>query len=244
MNIRTKKPDAKTKIALMPTEDVVDSTSRALIDGLAGIASADRKEIVQSISRVFQNIRGGHLLLVFKEEWSEWRKKGLIKDDYQYTEQHRNCLHELLAFLDTDIPDEARFNAIKNIILIAAAEDRSDRDSVLPHQYIKICRELSSEAILVLLTAYERMKLVEKGSLATGQIRLNLWADDVANRSGLIFRELVLHSDDELIAARLLNNHFHGNVSIMKYDRLTTLGFGLCSYIEHYDTLDREESGG
>ena len=85
-------------------------------------------------------------------------EEGSIKDDYQATEQHAECLQELLDFLDQESPDQFRFDALKKILLISATEEHSSRDSVLPQQYMKIVRELGSLELLVIITTYALAK--------------------------------------------------------------------------------------
>jgi hypothetical protein len=51
-----------------------------------------------------------------------------------------------------------RFLTLKKILLVAASETISSRNEVLPHQFIKICKKLTSGEIIVLLTAYKLAK--------------------------------------------------------------------------------------
>jgi len=56
--------------------------------------------------------------------------------------------------LEKVIPDELRFSIIKRVFLVAATESVSDRNSLLPQQYMKICKKLESGEIMVLNATY------------------------------------------------------------------------------------------
>ena len=87
-----------------------------------------------------------------------YRLAGKIKDEYQFSEQAQACLEEILDFLDNDSPDEIRFTVLKKVFMVAATETISDRDSLLPQQYMRLCRGLPSGEILILSTAYKMCK--------------------------------------------------------------------------------------
>lgn len=150
------------------------------------------------------------------KEWQSYREKGRVKEDYQYTEQHQECLQELLDYLDKALPDEITFNLLKNIFLVAATEEVSTRDSLLPQQYIRLCRILSPGAILVLNAAYQIVK--------EGQIKLGVdshsardWCQEIARKSGLDFIELVENYETELIKYNLISDRRHDDRSGISY---------------------------
>lgn len=220
------------------TATVVSTTLESLIEGLTGIATLSKKEAIFSISKIFQNIRASHSLKSFADEWGEFKKKGKIKNDYEGTEQHRNLLHELLRFLDNDIPDERRFSVLKKICLTAATEQVTDRDSLLPDQYMRICKNLSSGAILVLLSTYN---IAEKGQWKDIKHHsARNWIDAVTNESNLVYPELVETYEAELMNYLLLSKRTYGDGSGIypsPHYRLTTLGFELCKYIYEYENV-------
>ena len=122
------------------TSDVLASTIQELTAGLTGLAASDRKELVLSAGRIFQSFRTVGFLGALKAEWEILRERGRIAPNYTKSEQHHACLQELLSFLDEEVPDGIRFNAMKNLFLNAALEDFSDSQSILPHQYMQVCR--------------------------------------------------------------------------------------------------------
>jgi len=218
------------------TSEIVSQTIQNLVQGLTGIASSERKDVILSIGHVLQRLRAGHFLSAFLKEWEEFKEKGKIKDDYQYTEQHYNCFQELLDFLDKDLPDEVRFSVLKKIFLVAASEEDTNRDSCLPVQYMQICRNLKSGEVIILKTVFNIAN--DNDSWAERHWSADDWLEKIAQDSGLKFKELVASYEDELIQKNLISLREHvddSGVSIRPYFRLTSLGYELCKYIELYD---------
>lgn len=127
--------------------------------------------------------------------------EGRIKDDYQATEQHAECLQELLDFLDQESPDQFRSDALKKILLISATEEHSSRDSVLPQQYMRIVRKLGSGELLVLLTTYTS---IARGGWQQEDRGAHHWLREIADASGLRFAELVANHEQKLMETNLL----------------------------------------
>ena len=136
-------------------------------------------------------------------EWNEYCQKGKIDDSYQESEQHFNCLQEMLDFLDNDIPNEIRFSVLKKIFLVAALESVTDRNSLIPYEYMKICRKLSSGEILVLNTTYHIAQ--KKNWTKHSRMNTSVWLTSIAKESGLDTNELVEIHENELMKKRLLN---------------------------------------
>ena len=181
-------------------------------------------------------MRGGQFLSTFAEEWNQYRAKGKVEDDYEFSEQHHVCLQELLEFLDKDSPDETRFKILKQIFLVAASEEVSDRDSLLPQQYMKIARKLSSAEIVLLTTIWimdcdEDINHNKRYSAAE-------WLKEVTIASGLEHIELVETNEQELMDKKLLTPRTHGDgsgVNIKPHFRLSSLGYKLCEFIQVYE---------
>ena len=141
-----------------PTDNVVKQTLEKLLQGLTGIAASSKKEIILSVSNIFQKILAGSRLNSFLTEWNSFVSKGKIKKEYQFSEQHKISLLELLKFLDNDIADEDRFSFIKKIILVSATEKYSSKNDILPQQYIRIVKNLSNVELLILIAAFNASK--------------------------------------------------------------------------------------
>ena len=218
------------------TGNVLSTTLRGLAEGLTGIATSSKKELILSISHIFQKMRGGKFLSVLLEEWNRYKEKGKVKDDYQFTEQHKVCLQELLEFLENDSPDEVRFRVLKQIFLVAASEEVSDRDSFLPQQFMKIARSLSDGEVILLTTIW---KIVHEDAWEHEQnYSAALWLREVTSASGMQHQELVEIHEQKLIDKRLLSPRLYGDrsgVVVSPYYRLTNLGYELCRFIANYE---------
>ncbi|MEC0227925.1 hypothetical protein [Paenibacillus alba] len=190
-----------------------------------------------SVGHFLQRLRSANLFEAFQQEWTVLREKGRVADDYQYTEQFLNNIHEMLNFLEKDIPDEVRFKVLKKIILVAAQETISDRNNLLPGQYIKIAKSMSSAEVNVLFTAY---RMIKENLVNTTQNGANEWLQTVAHHSGLDFPELVEIHENQLIDKKLLIDRTHqdrSGVRLGNYNRLTNLGFSFCEYVSKYDEV-------
>jgi hypothetical protein len=216
------------------TGDIISDTLVCLAEGLTGIAASERKELAFSVGHIFQSLRKGQFLSRFLEEWNAYREKGRIKEDYPKTEQHQSCLQEFLASLDQDCPDEIRFQILKKIFLVAATEKASDRNSLLPYQFLRLCREMTSGEIIVLQAAYNLAN--KQGITKSGNA--SMWLRMIADESGLVHTSLVEIYEEKLMKKYLLTNRVYADrsgVAIEPHFRLTELAYGFCEYIAHYD---------
>ena len=220
------------------TSDIIESTYINLIRGITGLATSDKKGLIFSVSKILQNVRATDLLISFKKEWDSWKDKGTIKDDYSTTEQHLNCLHELLNFLDNDIPDKLRFDILKKILFVAASETISKRDDVLPHQFMQISKNLNSGEFMVLFTAYNLAK--SSDFKFPENLSAHRWAELIAENSPLKYSSLVQLYEDNLIKYKLLYDRMYNDksgIQMSQHLSLTSLGLDFCRYVEQYDNV-------
>lgn len=220
---------------VLSTSDIIDSTIIAVAEGITGIAASDKEQWFLSIGHLLQRIRSGRFLQTLKEEWEDYREQGRVEDDYLLTDQHQECLQELLDFLDQDSPDEIRFTVLMKIFLTSATESISDRNSVLPQQYMKVSRSLSSGEVLILFAAYE---IVKNNKNIDSGMSASVWLADIAKVSGLKYPELVETYETDLIEKNLLTPRTYNDrsgVSVGEHFRLTSLAWDLCQFLEEYD---------
>lgn len=217
------------------TSKILTEIAKGLAEGITGVAASERKDLILSIGHLFQRVRSGRFLRTLMDEWDYYREKGRIKDDYIQTEQHQECLQEMLDFLDKDSPDEVRFSVLKKIFLVAATEMKSMRDSVLPQQYMRLCRGLSAGEILVLSTTYHIAQNDVPKQIDSSAVN---WLAKIAENSGLKYWELVEIHERNLIEKNLLTRREQADrsgVRLGKHYRLTGLGYEICQFIEGYD---------
>jgi len=241
------KKDIQKKDFTDDTESIIKRTLTNLGTGLSGLATSDKKDIILSVGYIFQRMMAGQFLSSFSEEWRHYCEKGRIKDDYHTTAQHNTCLQELLDCLDKDSPDEIRFSVLKQIFLNAATETKSDRNSVLPQQYMCLARSLTSGEILVLRAAYQIVKKKEV-NLTKAKHNIVFSQDLIANESGLRTRELVKIHEIGLIDKRFFISHkmkIPSDILINKeHFCLTDLGWDFCKFLDTPDTNDSAPSPG
>jgi hypothetical protein len=218
------------------TENIIATTLTGLVEGLTGIAASSKKEWILSISHMFQKMRGGQFLSQFLKEWKKYKQKGKVKDDYQFSEQHKACLQELLDFLDKDSPDEVRFKILKQIFLVAASEEVSDRDSFLPLQFMKIARSLTDGEIILLTAIWQIAK--ERNGDYEQHYGAQRWLQEVTDASGMKHQELIEIHEQSLMNKRLVTHRQlsdSSGVKVKPFFRLTNLGYEFCEFIEKYE---------
>jgi hypothetical protein len=86
------------------TSDIIRDSLLTLAEAVTGILASDRKELAFSVGHIFQSLRKGRFLTQFATEWNQYRDKGKIDDTYTNTEQHFECLSELLEFFGQGCP--------------------------------------------------------------------------------------------------------------------------------------------
>ena len=220
--------DAKDK-----TSQLLHETAKSLVEGITGIAASSRTDLILSLSHIFQRARSGNFLNVLLKEWDKYREKGRVKDDYLNTEQHQECLQEMLDFLDRGNPDARRFSILKAIFLGAATESMSSRDSILPQQYMSLCKTLSSGEVIVLNATFALSeRAITPPNSATD------WLDMIAKESGLGSQELVEIHERKLIEKNMLTDRTFADRSGVRngsHLRLTPLAVAICMFIKAFD---------
>ena len=218
------------------TGEVLKNARDSLAAGLTGIMSSDKKDLSLSAGHVFQAFIKGRGVEQVANEWGSLVEKGKIKENYETTSQHRDCLLELLNFLDDDCPDELRFQTLKKIFLVAATETLSDCESFLPYEYMKLCRSMSSGEIITMLAAYSILN--EKKGIPPDNHNFDRnWVASIMNKARLEHRELVGIYKSKLFEKGILLQHsqFGDTLFAGKNNGLTSLGVALCKYIESYE---------
>mgnify|MGYP006295317003 CR=1 FL=1 len=210
--------------------DLLARTVKSVAEGVTGMASSDRRDLILSVGHILQRMRGGKFLSTFKDEWDKYKEKGRISDEFEQSEDNLDCLQELLDFIDKDIPDSRRFEAMKNLYLNIAVHSASDTLDANHQQLMRVCRKLSSGELVVLLTAYKlgsRKTKEEWGSQVASS-----WLGTVANESGL-HAGLVELNEGELIKKGLLFQRVNAGIGLAlgRYFRVTDLGVAVCEWI-------------
>ena len=210
----------------------------ALIELGTGVVSADGKDLLVSLGQFVQRARSDNFTRALLAEIKQWKDRGRVKDNYVRTDQFQTNFQELLDAIDKDLLDEQRFGVLKKILMVACSEKACGRDSVLPHEYMQVCRQLASGELLVLFFAYRATKKADFTEKRTGPA-IN-WLKDIADNSALKHAALVEVHEEGLMARRLLTPRAQDDRSgvLLKNNRLTDLAIGICDFISRYDEIE------
>ncbi len=228
----------KKNLPQKSNSDLFSDTLTNIFAVLTGIAESEKGELIGKIGHVLQYFRSGKVISGLKEEWENLKEKGKIAEDYAQTTQNLNCLHEMLDFLENEIPDEVRIEVLKKIWFTAATEQYSDRNSYLPHEYMQIAKNLKPGEVLVLLSTYEISKSDHWRNDRYGATK---WLNEVSSKSKLEFPELVERHEEGLVEKHLLTDRVYSDRSGIRMTdnfRLTSLGVEICKYIENYENIN------
>ncbi len=206
---------------------------------------AQPQSLIPSLARIAQRIVSVGLTEALSREWKYLVKKGVIKDEF--SPQLNYCILELLNLLESEMPDEGRFQIMKKILFATASETDEERERHTPHAYMKIIKLLSSEEILIINVIYHILKHDQDSIMKlrnTNKGKLHVfhddWLDFIAKRTGLKHRELVVLQEQKLIEKQLISPVIHDEVRVDRNFRLTSLGLGIWEYTDKYDELYRD----
>lgn len=205
---------------------------------------AQPQNLIPSLARIAQRIVAVGFSKTISQEWSYLVKKGAIKDEF--SPHIKYCILEFLNFLESEMPDEERFQIMKKILFVAASESEGEREKRMAHTYMKIIKLLSSEEILIMNAIYsiyknERSKIQDLKNTNNG--RNSVFPDDWLNlislESGLKYKELVVLQEQKLIDKQLILSRISrgGMIRVDENFRLSSLGLGIWEYISKYDKL-------
>jgi hypothetical protein len=227
----------------IPIPDIVPSPQELadLTATVLGFAGGGISEWILSGGRIIGAFWLGRVWKQFLSEIKYFRDKGKIKEDYFKSSQNFENLSEILDYFDKGVPSEQVWDVLKKIYLVAANESVSKRDDILPQQFIRLAKSLTSTEVIVLFTAYR--KSVEVGySRSASYLSIEKWTAEIATNSKLQYTELVSSVLPTLIAKNFIVPTFISGAEYFKEDSyfgLTKLGKSICEYVAKYDVIDK-----
>lgn len=204
----------------------------AIAEGLTGILASDLSAYKLSAGKIVQAFIKGKLFSQLGQELKEYREKGKIKEDYFATNNNQASLLELLQFIDSDIPDEEVFKAMKAIFFKSIARDADEKKEQIGYQLLQICKRLTSLDILVIKTCYGIYKIPHHQYQEVSSY--GEWQTIVAREMGFGLPELIGAQDEKLVSMGLLSERSYSDKSGIKKGqefRLTSLSLTLCDFI-------------
>jgi len=191
-----------------------------------------------------------NLLVQLGEEIKYYHDKKETKENYLSSNKNRESLYELLMFIDEEVPDEERFNAMKSIFLLSISKDATKEDEVLAYEFMQICKKLGSNDILILKAAFDIIsRNFRKGVLKPDLdiTQASSWFKAIARQIGYSISELVEQQEEYLVSLKLITkrqqlpSHSTTKDTFFKseYFRLTPLGYKLCEFITKYEKIKK-----
>lgn len=209
----------------------------AIAEILTGILANSGKlpsPYVLSAGRIVQATIKGNLLTQFGREVESYRKEGRIKEDYFSTNKNQATLLEFLQFIDSDIPDEEVFKALKSIFFCGVECNADEKKEEVSYQLLKLCKKLNSVDILILKVCYDIYLGKNLENVNTGIASFNDWLNIISSKIGYDLPELVSLEDDKLVQLGLLSGRNYpdkSGIHSSKEFRLTKLSIKLCEFI-------------
>lgn len=224
-------------------KNLLSETVENIAAGIVSITSIDRGNLILSASHLVKTMIKGKFLDGLNEEWQKHVSEGRIKLDYKFNPEHYNTLAEMLEYLDNGVPNDKVFDVMKKIFFTSIIEKNVDDQSILPYQFLQITKKLSSAEILVLITIREMHLKGEFETEPNNFSSIQVFFGIIAQKTGLIYKELLELTMDSLCAKKLLPPSFSSNPALRvgnnKEKEPTVLGKAFCEYIEKYDELTK-----
>lgn len=211
------------------------STIAVLITGAYALG---KKGAVLSGLRIFQGALKGKIYKQFSLELNSLIEKGQIPKDYAEKKFGFKSLIELLEFIDSEIPDDDRIKAIKDLFYSINLNSISEGDRLARYQLFQIVKKLNSSQLLLLKTSYKLYlsnELKEKNEHGHDQ-----WLKKVADIIGHNITALIEQDENILMESNLLTKRIYSDKSGINTDngRLTDMGIQLCKLLDiNYSSL-------
>lgn len=201
-------------------------------EAVTGALALGHSDAILVGGRLVQATLKGKLLKQVAREIKVLIEKGRIKEDYANSKYGFKSLVELLEFIDSEVPDEDRLQAVKAMFVAINAVDAKEGEELVNYQLLQISKKLSGGQILVLKATYDIEK--EKAYAGMG-LAADEWLRRIASRLGHNLIALIEQDEAALIRNGLITDRVHADRSgIRDPNRLTDLGFRFCEVLVQY----------
>jgi len=203
-----------------------------IASGLAGAFSGGSSGMILAGGRIVQGALTSNMATQVGKEIQNFVKAGKLKKDYAETKYGFRSLAELLNFIDSEVPDEDRFQAVKIMFFVLNSADAEESEEMLNYQLFRLSMKLSASQLLLLKISHDWYR--ENYSLPTTHER---WVSLVSEKIGHNIRTLIMQDEEMLISYGLLvDRHLPDRSGISPRDaRLSDLGVKFCSYLSDYE---------
>jgi hypothetical protein len=167
---------------------------------------------------------------------------GRIKADYLKSPQAETLLEDTIRAIDAEPRDAEQLALLRKLFRSAAIEKLTDRNSILPREYLNIGKELSAGEIQLLAASYSFVQAWRglDDEQKKDQARSKRWRGLMKERTGLQHVALIeryerrLHEKGLLADDKSIPTASTGRIKHDRY-RLTDLGLAFCEYLRSKD---------
>jgi hypothetical protein len=194
---------------------------------------------VQGGIRLLRAAQANDFLNQWRDEYARLSGAGRIKADYLETPQAKVLFADTLQALESETLDADQVRLLRKLFMAAATETATDRESLLPREYLALGTELSAGEIRILAItfAYVSEWRAMDDTQKLDQIKSKRWRGIMKERTGLEHVALIQKYDRALIEKGLLAEDPPAETTHIKHDRyrLTDLGIAFCKYLASAD---------
>ncbi|MEK7552878.1 MAG: hypothetical protein AAB505_02105 [Patescibacteria group bacterium] len=201
---------------------------------ITGLLAVGREEMILTGGRLVQGAIKGRLMIQLGREIKNLLGRGQIKEDYAETKFGFKSLEEILSFIDSEAPDEDRFNAAKAMFFALNSIDvKTSGEEMLRYHLFKITLGLTSTQIIILKISYDWVRNNETPISSASE-----WVRKMSESLGHGIGDLVRIDESVLVNNHLISKRIHPDDSdsgvYSKNARLTDLGMSFCGNLSKY----------
>ncbi len=197
----------------------------------SAIAGDLRRDAVDLCCSVLQRRRKEGLLNGFFAELQQWIDKGEVNPEFINSDLGQASFQELLDFLNKEIPESERFEAMKN--LFKRSVENSEFSS-RAFQLMKICKKLDVNELLIISIIYKAYKQKTRTELEKIQSIFEWFSKVQEFSEGKVSAGIIEHYEENLVKNNLIGPRTYDDRSGVSYPekfRLSSLGIELCEFI-------------
>lgn len=221
---------------------LLQNSSLQFAEFITGILISEKRDFKLSAGKIIESTIKGNLFTQLGREITDYRDKGLIKEDYFATQRNRATLLELLKFIDEEVPEEELFKAMKSIFFSGVSSQAGKDEEFLSYEFIQTAKMISGTEVLILKANFE---IIRDESLMSGgklnNTKRGTWSRMISKQMGYENMFSLVSKYEEnletlgLIAPRNIIEQFQDefNPEGAKF-RLTELGQSFCKFISNY----------
>jgi len=214
--------------------EFMDQPRVKIAEAITGALAMGKRDAILVGGRIIQGALKGDMMRQVSREIEDLVEKGKIKEDYANTKYGFSSLSELLEFIDREIPDEDKFNAIKIMFFSIVHADIKEGEQIQNYQLLQLVKKLTSSQLLILKVAYDFKKV---GVYEDAAESASGWLSKISERIGHNIPSLIERDEEILIKEKLISDRILSDRSGVRPQnaRLTDLGLKLCENMEKYN---------